>query len=435
MQAADFHHLELTLLFVMVLVVALAALARRFRIPYPIVLVLGGLAVSLVPNVPRVELNPDIVFLGLLPPLLFAAAFHTSWPSFRSNLAQSSMLAFGLVGFSVAAVAYLSGLLLPGFDRRMGFILGALVASTDAIAATAIGRRMHLPRRITDVLEGESLLNDATALVALEFSVGLLVSNSVPNFGDGALRLGYLVSAGVAIGLVAGCLIRWGQQKLTDPPLEITLSLLAPYVAYLAAETAHASGVLATVVCGLYLGEKQSVSLSTRARMESSAVWSTLDFVLNGIVFALIGLQLPVVLEGIRDIRPAELLTDAAFLVVVLIVLRLAWVYAASWIGFVIRKVRRRPAEYPRTRESFFVGWIGMRGVIALAAAMSLPDSLDSGAQFPHRDLLIFLTFAVILVTLVGQGVSLPWMIRKLGMSRSPTLLPEPELPHQELIR
>jgi monovalent cation/hydrogen antiporter len=407
-------------------VVALAALARRFHTPYPIVLVLGGLVVSLLPNAPKVDLNPDVIFLVLLPPLLFAAAFHTSWRSFCANLDKSSTLAFGLVGFSVAAIAFATGKLLPGFDHRLGLVLGALVASTDAVAATAIARRMRLPHRIADVLEGESLLNDATSLLALEFSVSMLVSDSSPTLGQGALRLIYLVVAGVSIGLLAGWLIRWCQFRLTDAPLEITLTLLAPYVAYLAAEAAHASGVLATVACGLYLGEKQSVSLSARARIENSAVWSTLDFVLNGIVFTLIGLQLPAVLAGIRGMRPAELLLDALILVVLLIALRLIWVYAVSWAVFALRKALRQPAERPVANETFLVGWTGMRGVIALAAAMSLPDVVDSGAAFPQRDLLIFLTFCVILVTLVAQGVSLPLLIRKLRLIPASATVAEP---------
>jgi len=419
MQAEDIHHLEFILFFILVLVVALAALARRFKTPYPIVLVLGGLAVSLLPSVPKVKLNPDVVFLVLLPPLLFAAAFHTSWRSFRRHLGKSSMLAFGLVGFSVAAIAFVTARFLPGFDPRIGFVLGALVASTDAIAATSIARRMRLPHHIADILEGESLLNDATSLVALEFSVSMLVSDSVPTLGEGALRLGYLVVAGTLIGLMAGWLIRWCQMRLSDAPIEITLTLLAPFVAYLGAESAHASGVLATVVCGLYLGEKQSVALSARARVENSAVWNTLDFVLNGIVFALIGLQLPAVLAGIRSMRPAELLSDAVILVALLIALRLAWVYAVSWAVFAVRKAIKKPAERPAANESFLIGWTGMRGVIALAAAMSLPDVLDSGAAFPQRDLLIFLTFCVILVTLVAQGLSLPWLIGKLGLGLS----------------
>jgi CPA1 family monovalent cation:H+ antiporter len=276
---------------------------------------------------------------------------------------------------------------------------------------------MRVPRQITDVLEGESLLNDATSLLALEFSVGMLVSNSVPTFGEGALRLLYLLAAGVLIGLLVGWLIRWCQFRLTDVPLEITLMLLAPYAAYLSAEFAHGSGVLATVACGLYLGEKQSVSLSARARVENSAVWNTLDFVLNGIVFALIGFQLPEVLAGIRDLHPGDLALDAAILVVLLIALRLGWVYSLSWLGFGIRRAMGRRAPRPQANQTFLIGWTGMRGVIALAAAMSLPETVDSGAPFPQRDMLIFLAFCVILATLIVQGLTLPPLIRRLGLS------------------
>jgi monovalent cation/hydrogen antiporter len=417
MQAEDIHHIEGILLFIMVMVVALAALARRFQTPYPIVLVIGGLAISLLPNVPHVALNPDVVFLVFLPPLLFAAAFHISWRNFCQSLTTSSTMAFGLVGFTVAVVAFVTGRLLPGFDHRIGFVLGALVASTDAIAATAIAKRMGLPHRITDVLEGESLLNDATSLLALEFSVAIVAGNSAPKFGRGALHFVTLVVGGVLIGCLAGWIIRWCQRRLNDAPLEITLTLLAPYVAYLGAESAHTSGVLATVACGLVLGEQQSKSLSARARIEASAVWNTLDFVLNGVVFTLIGLQLPYVLDGIHNMHPSELLLDAAILVGLLIALRLLWVYAASWVAFGVRKLVKQPAARPPAGEVFILGWTGMRGVLALAAALSLPQTLDSGDAFPQRDVLIFLTFCVILATLVAQGLSLPFLIRKVGLN------------------
>ena len=417
MQSANIHHLELVILFIMALVIALSALARRFHTPLPIVLVIGGLAVSLFPKVPRIALNPDIVFLVLLPPLLFAAAFHTPWRNFCRSLTKSSIMAFGLVAFSVIAVAFVTGHLLPGFDHRIGFVLGALVASTDAVAATSIAKRMRLPQPIVDVLEGESLLNDATSLLALEFSVAMLVADSSPGFNDALLRLIFLVAGGAAIGLVSGWIIRWCQQRITDAPLEITLTLVAPYIAYLGAEAAHTSGVLATVACGLILGEKQSRSLSARARLEAAAVWSTVDFVLNGVVFALIGLQLPYVLDRIQNVRPAELLLDASILVVLLIALRLLWVFAVTWIAFAFRRVVGRPADPPRSNETFILGWTGMRGVIALAAAMSLPQVVASGDAFPQRDVLIFLTFCVILATLVAQGLSLPFFINRLGLA------------------
>jgi Na+/H+ antiporter len=417
MQAANIHHVEFVLLFLLVLVAALAALARRFHTPYPIVLVVGGLAISLVPNLPHVSLNPDVVFLILLPPLLFSAAFNTSWRDFRSRLGSISMLAFGLVGFTVAGVAYLSRWILPGFDHRLGFVLGAVVASTDAIAATSIAKRMGLPRRIIDVLEGESLVNDATSLVALEFSVAMLVSNEIPTIWSGVLHLIYLSVAGVAIGLLIGRLLRWGQLRLSDAPIEITLTLLAPFLSYIAAESVNASGVLATVTCGLYLGHKRSELLSTTARLESLGVWNTLDFVLNGLVFILIGLQLPYILAGIRSLKRADLVMYGALLSIALIGLRLLWVFAESWLVCAIARFSGRPMPPPKAKETFVIGWTGMRGVIALAAAISLPEFLEDGSAFPQRNVIIFLTFCVILVTLVAQGLSLPWLIRKLGVA------------------
>lgn len=419
METADLHHLEFVLLCLMALIAALTALARRFCTPYPIVLVISGLAISLLPNLPQVSLNPDVFFLVILPPLLFTAAFHTSWRDFRLHLAGILMLAFGLVGFTAVALAFTSGWILPGFDHRVGFVLGALVASTDAIAASAIAKRVGLPKRVIDILEGESLVNDASSLVALEFSVAMLVSNQVPTIGAGALRLLYLIAVGVLVGLLAGRLIHWSQSRLTDAPIEVTLTLIAPYLAYIGAESVHASGVLATVACGFYLGHKRSQSLSRLARLESSAVWNTLDFVLNGLVFILIGLQLPHILEGIRDLSLPSLLLDGALLSVVLIALRMCWVFAESWISHAVRRLIKRPEPRVPAREKFILGWTGMRGAIALAAAMSLPELLDDGTAFPQRDVLIFLTFCVILVTLVVQGLSLPRLIRKLGLEAS----------------
>lgn len=419
MQAANIHHLEILLLLLLTLVVALAALARRFSTPYPIVLVLGGLAVSLLPGIPTIALNPDVVFLVLLPPLIFAAAFQTSWHSFRRNLTTILMLAFGLVGVTVASVAFVTGWVLPSFDHRIGFVLGALVASTDAIAATAIAKRMHLPRRIADVLEGESLVNDVSSLVALEFSVAVLMGNHVPSIREGTVRMMYLALAGAGIGLITGAVIWWCQSKLVEVSTVITAMLLAPYIAYLAAESVNASGIMATVACGLYLGNRQRDRLPERVRIDSSAVWSTLDFILNGIVFILIGLQLPHVAAGIRNLRPMELVVDVALLAGLLIVLRLIWVFAASWLHYGVEKLLRLESSRPRTGETFVIGWTGMRGVIGLAAAMSLPEVLNDGSPFPQRNVLIFLTFCVILVTLVAQGLSLPLVIRKLQLGQS----------------
>lgn len=413
---ADIHHLEILILFLLALVVALAVTARRFQTPYPIVLVMGGLLVSMLPGIPRVALSPDVVFLVLLPPLLFVTAFHTSWESFRRHLLTILMMAFGLVGVSVVAVALGTGMLLPGFDHRIGLVLGALVASTDAIAASAIGRRMKLPRRIIDILEGESLVNDVSSLVALEFAVSLVMNNQAPTIGEGSVRIVLLSLGGTLVGLGSAAVIKWCQTRITDAPVEITLTLLAPYAAYLASEGIHASGVMATVASGLYLGSKQSKSLSERARIDVSAIWAMVDFILNGFVFILIGLQLPLVLEGIRGVSARELLLDVLVLSFMLIAVRVGWVFAASWMRYFMQRLRGRECACPRANETFIVGWTGMRGVIGLAAAMALPISLDDGTAFPQRNILVFLSFWVILVTLVVQGLSLPMLIRKLRL-------------------
>jgi Na+/H+ antiporter len=424
MRAGSIHHAELILLLLLFLVGALTTLSRRFQTPYPIVLVVGGLLLSFIPNLPQISLNPDIVFLVLLPPLLFAAAFNTSWHDFRFHLVSVLLLAFGLVGFTVLGIAVASEYLLPAsFDWRLGLVLGAVVCSTDAIAATSIAARVGLPRAIVDILEGESLVNDASALLALEFAAGLVVSGQEPGFGEGLVRLLTLVGGGLVVGFVAAWLIHRLQLRLTDPPIEITLSLMAPYVSYLLAESIHVSGPLATVVCGLYLGHKSSEVFSTQARLENAAVWNTLDFLLNGVVFILIGLQLPFILHGIRGISHRELLFDAAILTAVVIALRILWMYPGAWLAYFIRtRLLKQSYRPPNARAVFVLGWTGMRGVLALAAAISLPRRLDNGSPFPQREVIIFLTFCVILVTLVVQGLTLPSLIRKLGLSEADPL-------------
>jgi monovalent cation/hydrogen antiporter len=415
------HSVELIVLLLMIFVVALASAAKRLETPYPIILVIGGLLISLFPRAPHVELSPDIVFLVILPPLLFAAAYATSWRDFRYNLVSISMLAFGLVGFTVLGVAAASRWMLPGFDWRMGLVLGAVVSTTDAIAATSIAKRLGLPKRVIDVLEGESLVNDASGLLALEFTTALLLTGRTPTLGEDFWRLIYLIVGSVTIGLGVGKLIHMVSLRVEDASIEITISLIAPYFAYLAAEGAHSSGVLATVVCGLYLGNKSSFYLSRGARLTGQAVWDTLTFVLNGIVFLLIGFQLPQILTGIRSYRLGGLLLLGALFSGVVIILRLVWVYpGARFSNFIRRRLLHQPEPLASSKILFIVGWTGMRGVVALAAAISLPEMLDSGAPFPGRDMMIFLTFCVIFVTLVLQGLTLPPLIRRLGLANLP---------------
>jgi monovalent cation/hydrogen antiporter len=417
-QAVGIHHLELILLFLVLLVAGLTTLAQSFKVPYPIVLFLGGVVLCLFPRLPQIALNPDVVFLVVLPPLLYIGGFNTSWRDFHHNIVSILMLAFGLVGFTVFGIAVGTHWLIPGFDYRLGAVLGAVVSTTDAIAATAIAKRLGLPRRIVDVLEGESLVNDASGLLALQFAVALVVAGRRPGPGLAMLELAWLVAGGLAVGLFAAFVIYRASRNITDSPVEITLSLATPYLAYLAAEGIHASGVLAVVVCGLYMGRKNSEVLSINARLESTAVWKTLEFGLNGLVFILMGLQLRFILSGIHDLSAGQLFRYGVTFAILVVALRILWVYPGAIIASWIRHhLLHQTDPRPKAKQIFIVAWTGMRGVLALAAAISLPTVLQNGDPFPQRDLIIYLTFCVIFATLVLQGLTLPAVIRKLGLA------------------
>ena len=418
MEGGGIHAFELVFLSLLVFVVLFAALARKLQTPYPIVLVIAGLFLSFIPGIPRITMNPDVIFLVVLPPLLYNAAWLTPWREFRFNLVSICLLAFGLVGFTVAGVAGTAKWVFAGFDWRLGFVLGAVVATTDAIAATSIAKRVGLPQGIVDILEGESLLNDATGLLALEFGVALVVTGETPTLGSGVLRLSYLTVAALALGLVLGVVVELIHKQIDDGPIEITMSILVPYAVYLAAEAIHASGVLAVVACGLYMSRHSSHFFSPSVRIQAWAVWDSLTFVLNGLVFMLIGLQLPFVLAGIREYSFGQLLKYGALFSAILILLRLIWMFPGAYLAtFIRRRLLHQDVKLPAARRLFVVGWTGMRGVIALAAALSLPETLSDGTPFPQRNLIVFLTFCVILVTLIVQGLTLPPLIRALGLA------------------
>ncbi len=435
MQAAGLNHIELVILLLLILVAALALAAKHLHIAYPIVMVLGGLCLSLLPHMPRVSLDPNVVFLVILPPLLFSAAFHISWRDFRNNMVSILLLAFGLVGFTIFGVAATTHWMLPVFTWKSGLVLGAVVATTDAIAATATAKRLGLPRKITDLLEAESLVNDGSGLVALKFTAAMLITGVTPSFASGAGLLLYLIAAALVIGLAVGAVVSWIQRRIDDAPIEITISLVTPYIAYLAAENAGCSGVLATLACGLYLGRRSSGFYSLHARIESFAVWRTLDFILNGIVFLVLGLQLPYIFSEIREFSTLHLIIYGAVFSAIVILLRMLWVYPGAWISAWIRQhlLLEKP-ERLSGKSVFLVGWAGMRGVLALAAAISLPERLNNGAEFPHRNLIIFLTFCVIFSTLVLQGLSLPALIRRLGLAGSSASHEEEEWARREML-
>ncbi len=416
----NIQSIELILLVLLGAIAVIAGVARRLSISYPIVLMITGLAVGLMPGLPSLRLSPDIVFLLFLPPLLFSAAWQTSWREFRFNLVSIGMLAIGLVFFTALGVAFFAHFFLPSFNWRAGFLLGAVVSTTDAVAATSIARKIGMPKRIVDILEGESLVNDATGLLALEFGIDMMVRGHSPSLGMGALHLLWLLGGGILSGLLIGILVARLETLIDDGPVEIALSLIVAYGTYFAGAAVGASGVIAVVTCGLYLSRKSATYFSPAVRLQAVAVWETLEFLLNGLVFILIGLQLPYILPEIKGYRYTQLSIYGLGFSALLIALRLIWMYPGAFVAYKIRRFGlRQTYTMPSRRMIFVLGWTGMRGVVALAAASSLPYRLGNGAVFAQRGLIIFLTFSVILLTLVLQGLTLPFLVRKLGLNQS----------------
>jgi CPA1 family monovalent cation:H+ antiporter len=412
---------ELVFLLLLLFVVAFGMLARKLQTPYPIVLVIAGTLLGFVPHIPKVTLNPDVVFFVILPPLLYAAAWVTSWRDFSYNLVSILMLAFGLVAFTVWGVSTGAHWLFPGFDWRLGFVLGAIVAPTDAIAATAIANRLGLPKRIVDILEGESLVNDVSGLLALEFGIAMVVRGQTPAVIEGFGRMSFLILAGLGVGLSTAWLVERVERYIDDGPIEIAISILTPYAAYFAADRIHASGVLAVVACGLYLSRRSSLFFSAEVRLQIWGFWDSFVFILNGLVFVLIGLQLPHVLSGIQEYRLSTLLLFGGLFSGLVILLRMIWMPLGAFLANRIRtRIFHQNEKLPSLQAILVSGWTGMRGVISLAAAIALPETLANGNPFPHRDLILFLAFSVIFVTLVLQGLTLPFVVRTLGLASAP---------------
>jgi CPA1 family monovalent cation:H+ antiporter len=405
-----------SVLILLIAVTALAILARRIGLPYPILLVIGGLFLGLVPGLPRIELEPDLVLVLFLPPILFAAGYFTSIRDIRANARKIGLLAVALVIVTAAAVAVVVQALVPGVGWAAAFALGAIVAPPDAVAATAIFRRLGVPRRIVTILEGESLINDATALVMFRTAVAVAVGGSLTIPG---LAGNFVVTAigGVAVGLAVGWLVAGLTGRIDDPVFSIVITFLAPVAAYLPAERFGFSGVLATVAAGIWLGSKTPRSFSSETRIAGVAAWRVLLFLINGAVFILIGLQLPDVLAELSGRSAADLLGLAAAVCLTVILVRIAWVFATIYLPYRLRPSDLHGQEMPARGGIFLVSWAGMRGVVSLAAALALPRLMPDGSPFPERSLLVFLAFSVILVTLVGQGLTLPLVVRWLRLT------------------
>jgi CPA1 family monovalent cation:H+ antiporter len=412
--------------------VALGVLARRLRVPYPILLVVGGLLLGLQPWTPdSVGLDPQVVFLFFLPPLLYAGAFRTPWPEFRKQLRAITLLSVGLVAFTTVVVAALAHDWI-GLSWPAAFVLGAIVSPPDAVAAMAVTQRVRVPRIITTLLEGESLVNDASALVILRLAVAAAGAAAFTVWEAGA-QFALVSAGGVGIGLLGGWLVirlhRWlDANDLADAKLTITITLLTPFAVYLPAEWLHVSGVLAAVTAGLWVGNRCERVFTPALYEEARAVWEWVEFVLNSLIFILIGFQLRHILNGLSGrYEPGELVAYAAGVSGAVIVARFVWVFPGAYVPrWLDRRLFGEGDPYPPWQSVFVVGWTGMRGVVSLAAALALPASVD-GKPFPHRDLIQFLTFWVIFATLVGQGLTLPLVIRALGVSKTAEAEPPPE--------
>jgi Na+/H+ antiporter len=392
----------------------LLAVSQFVRIPYPIVLVLGGTLVGFIPGVPAVQLNPDLVLVAVLPPLLYGGAFFTSLRELRANMKAIGFLAIGLVLVTMLAVAIVAHAVIPGLGWAESFVLGALVAPTDPTASSAIAERLGLPTRLISLIEGESLVNDGTALVAYRFAVAAVVTGSFSLF-DASWHFVLNVVGGIAVGLGVGYVIRQLRRRLDNPPVEIAIALLSGYLGYLPAQALGVSGVLAAVTVGIYMGWYTPELTTVQTRLQGQAVWEIVFLLLNGLLFALLGLQLPSILDALSGRSTAELIGYAAIVSGVVIGARIAWLLATYLLAMLSRRVRMDD-PVPSWQAKAVIAWSGMRGAVSLAAALALPLATDAGDGFPDRSLVIFLTFGVIFATLVGQGLTLGPLIRVLDL-------------------
>ena len=403
-------HTELLIFGLLVAVAGLAVVARVVRVPYPIPLTIGGLALGFAPGVPDVALDPDVVLLLFLPPLLYSAAFFANLRELRANLRPITGLAVGLVAGTMAIVAVI-GHEVIGLPWAAAFVLGAVVSPADAVAPAEILRRLSVPRRVITIVQGENLTNDWTALVAYKFAVAAVVTGSFSLWEAGP-QFVFTGVGGIAIGVAVGVLIAAVRRRVDDPLTDITISLLTAYAAYLPAEEVGASGVIAAVTVGVWLGWQSSELTDPATRLQLFAIWEVLQFLLNAFLFVLIGLQLPGVIENLSGRSTGELIGYGALISATVIVVRIVWVFGFTYLP---RRVRGRLAGetvHQPASETTLVAWSSMRGSVSLAAALAIPLTVDGGAPFPERDLIVFLAFCVILATLVGQGLLFPAVIR-----------------------
>ncbi|UOR04614.1 Na+/H+ antiporter [Hymenobacter aerilatus] len=423
----NLHATILLILGLLLAMLLLVMLGQKLRISYPIFLVLAGLALSFVPGLPRVVIDPDLIFLIFLPPLLYQAAWETSWKDFWRWKRPILLLALGLVFFTSTLVAYASRRLIPGFTLPLGFLLGGIISPPDAVAATSVLRGVQVPRRITSILEGESLINDASSLIVFRFALATVLSGTF--VWQEAISSFLLVSGmGVVVGLVMAHGFYLMHRYLpTTPSINTVLTFIAPYGMYLVAEEFHFSGVLAVVSGGLLMSFRSHRVFDADTRLQANSVWASVGFALNGLVFILIGLELPQVVEGLGSYSLPQAITYGLLISALVILIRLLWLFPAAFVPRWLSAGIRRRETSPGWQGPVVIGWAGMRGVVSLASALSVPLLLADGQAFPQRNLILFITFVVILVTLVFQGLTLPLVIRLSGVGQLEEHIPAEE--------
>lgn len=416
--------LILALLFVVFLLVMLA---QRIKIAYPIFLVIAGLGISFIPGLPLVKIDPEVIFLIFLPPLLYEAAWYTSWNEFWKWKRPIAMLAFGLVFFTSTIIAYTSTAIIPGFTLALGFLLGGIISPPDAVAAATVLKGLKVPRRALTILEGESLVNDASSLIVFRFALAAVLSGTF-SMNEAVGDFFWVAGMGIVVGLVIAHIMYAFHRFLpTNPAIDAALTVMTPYFLYLVAEAFHFSGVMAVVSGGLFISYRSHEIFNTGAtRMNMLGFWTTLIFILNALVFILIGLQLPAIIAGLGNYSIWEALKYGFIISGITIALRLLWVFPGAHIPRLLFKFARKEPS-PGWKGPLITGWAGMRGVVSLATALSVPLVMDSGEAFPLRNLILFITFVVIFVTLVFQGLTLPFIVRLIKIEEIDPILPEDE--------
>ena len=416
-------------IFIMTILIVLSAFTEKIKLPFPILLVVVGLVIGFVPFLPNLAVDPDIIFLIFVPPILFDAAFKTSWLDFKKEIRPISTLAITLVFFTTTIVAIAAHYLIPGFSWPLAFVLGAIVSPPDAVAATSITKGLGLNRKVITIIEGESLVNDASALIAFRYAVAATVSGTFVLWKAG-LQFLFVAGGGIAVGLILGYVMVFAHKKIVNNPIvETSLTLLTPFIAYLLAEHIHTSGVLAVVTAGLFISWRAREVFSFQTRLQTNVVWNTLIFLMNGLVFILLGLQLPEIVKNLEKFELFDLIKYGLIISLVTIAIRILWVFAGAYHQTIFsrKNIKADDSSEPTSwKNVLIVAWTGTRGVVSLATALALPLTMQNGSPFPQRNAIMLLAFIVILVTLVVQGLTLPLLIRLLNIK------PEVKIQKQE---